>query len=271
MNDLAHNVARLRKKLGLTQEALAGKLNLSFQAVSKWENAQSSPDISLLPDLACALETDIDSLLGYLPEKKQITAYEQRYRTKEYYWGVEPQAMCYDILRLRPPTKPLHLLDVGCGEGKDAVFFAKNGYIVSAFDASSHGIEKANLLAQKHNVDVNFFTADLREFRLDHTFDIIYSSGVLHYLPPDIRNDVLRDYQTHTPKNGIHALNVFVDKPFIPLPPDEELSELTWKSGELFTCYANWCFHTCDERIFDCKSNGTPHRHCMDVLIAEKP
>ena len=109
MNDFAHNVARLRKKLGLTQEALAGKLHLSFQAVSKWENAQSSPDISLLPDLACALETDIDSLLGYLPKKKQITAYEQRYRTKEYYWGVEPQAMCYDILRLRPPTKPLHL------------------------------------------------------------------------------------------------------------------------------------------------------------------
>lgn len=148
MNDFAHNVARLRKKLGLTQEALAGKLNLSFQAVSKWENAQSSPDISLLPDLACALETDIDSLLGYLPKKKQIIAYEQRYRTKEYYWGVEPQAMCYDILRLRPPTKPLHLLDVGCGEGKDAVFFAKNGYIVSAFDASSHGIEKANLFVR---------------------------------------------------------------------------------------------------------------------------
>ena len=55
-----------------------------------------------------------------------------------------------------------------------------------------------------------FYTADLREFRLDHTFDIIYSSGVLHYLPPDIRNDVLRDYQTSPPKNGIHALNVFV-------------------------------------------------------------
>ena len=41
-----------------------------------------------------------------------------------------------------PPTRPLKVLDIGCGEGKDAVFFARNGYDVTAFDLSKEGIEK---------------------------------------------------------------------------------------------------------------------------------
>ena len=49
---LAENIARFRKSRGYTQEELAKRLSISSQAVSKWENAQSLPDISLLPALA---------------------------------------------------------------------------------------------------------------------------------------------------------------------------------------------------------------------------
>ena len=50
---------------GLTQEELADLVNVSFQAVSKWENGNSLPDISTLPLLANILNCSIDSLLGY--------------------------------------------------------------------------------------------------------------------------------------------------------------------------------------------------------------
>lgn len=49
---LARNISIYRKEKGLTQEELAKKLGLSFQAVSKWENAQSMPDLTLLPQLS---------------------------------------------------------------------------------------------------------------------------------------------------------------------------------------------------------------------------
>lgn len=62
---LARNIAIYRKEKGLTQEELAQILGLSFQAVSKWENAQSMPDIALLPKLSRTLEVSIDKLLGY--------------------------------------------------------------------------------------------------------------------------------------------------------------------------------------------------------------
>ena len=57
------NLVKRRKALGLTQEQLAARLNVSPQAVSKWENS-SYPDGELLPRLAKELDTSLDSLFG---------------------------------------------------------------------------------------------------------------------------------------------------------------------------------------------------------------
>lgn len=62
--NLNKNIAELRKAAGLTQEALANKLGLSYQAVSKWENCQSCPDVLLLPRLAEIFGVSIDALFG---------------------------------------------------------------------------------------------------------------------------------------------------------------------------------------------------------------
>ena len=62
---LGQNIARLRKAKKLTQEDLARRLNLSFQAVSKWENCLSMPDVSVLSELAYLLDTDVNALVGY--------------------------------------------------------------------------------------------------------------------------------------------------------------------------------------------------------------
>lgn len=61
---LAANIQKYRKKQGLTQEELAEKLGVTFQAVSKWENAKSAPDITLLPDIADLFECSIDGLFS---------------------------------------------------------------------------------------------------------------------------------------------------------------------------------------------------------------
>ena len=52
-----------RKALGMTQQQLADKLNVSFQAVSKWENGTTYPNIEILRDLAIVLEVSVDEIL----------------------------------------------------------------------------------------------------------------------------------------------------------------------------------------------------------------
>ena len=264
-------ISEKRRSLGLTQQNIADSLSISFQAVITWESGTSYPDIELLPKLAAILDTTIDGLLGY--PVRAATVYEERYKSEEYYWGLKPNDMCYDIMRLRPPTKPYRVLDIGCGEGKDAVFLAKNGYIVTAFDAAQSGLDKARTLAEKSGVNIDLFRADIREYRPNEEYDIIFSSGVFCYLPVELRMDFTDSLKAHTVVGGINAVNVFVEKPCRKQPPDREKSESFnkgWLSGELYTYYADWNFHRSDEFIFDCNSSGMPHQHCMDVLIAEK-
>ena len=61
---LGRRIARLRLAKTATQERLAKELNVSPQAVSKWENDINYPDISLLPDLARFLGVSVDELLS---------------------------------------------------------------------------------------------------------------------------------------------------------------------------------------------------------------
>lgn len=271
MNDtFSKNLSRIRKERKLTQEKLAEALGISFQAVSKWETAQTYPDIELLPHLARHLATDIDSLLGYTPIMRSFTDYEEKYKSAGFYWGIAPNQMCFDVMRLKPPTKPLRLLDICCGEGKDAVFFANNGYIVSAFDIAETGLDKGKRLAELNGVEVSFFLANVIDFIPDNEFDIIYTSGGLLYFSPDKRREMIDAYKKKTAPGGLNALNTFVEKPFLCRAPDSEDTEHYWTSGELFSYYHDWHFHTCTEIIFDYESGGVPHKHCMDILIAEK-
>lgn len=61
---LGKRIIAHRKRLGLTQDALAERLGVTAQAVSKWENDQSCPDIGMLPRLAAIFGTTTDELLG---------------------------------------------------------------------------------------------------------------------------------------------------------------------------------------------------------------
>ena len=270
-NYIGNFIAQKRKELGYTQLNLAQQLNISFQAISKWENGTSTPDLSLLPRLAHILGTSVDALVGYNSLPK--TQYEEKYKSENYYWGIIPSRLCYEIMKLRPPIKPYRVLDIGCGEGKNAVFLAKNGYEVSAFDIAETGLEKARRLAEYNHVNVDFFKADINEFAPLDQFDIIFSSGVFHYIPLHLRKNFIGQLKKHTSLHGINVINVFVKKPFIEDAPDlEDIEQQTtpWYSGELMKYYHDWLFHKNEEIFFDCNSGGSPHKHCMDVLIAEK-
>ncbi len=96
--------------------------------------------------------------------------------------------MSFKILELLPPLeKPLTVLEIGCGEGGTAVFLAKNGYQVTAFDLAETGVQKTKENADKHQVAMEVFRADVNEYLPTDHFDIIFSSGTIQYLLPEKR------------------------------------------------------------------------------------
>lgn len=69
MQTIGDNIKNLRVKTGLSQSELAEKLYITSQAISKWENNTSQPDINLLPDISSIFGVNIDDLFSYSDEK----------------------------------------------------------------------------------------------------------------------------------------------------------------------------------------------------------
>lgn len=268
---LAKRIYESRKKMGVTQEVLADKLGITPQSISRWENGQSRPDVDMLPKLAAIFGTTIDALFGYHAENLKITLYEENYKKVGNFWGGKIRRLAREILGLMPTDQPRTILEIGCGTGEAATFFARNGYIVSAFDVSEEAVKKADALAKSVGVDVNFFRADLLTYKIETKFDIIYSSGVTQYVPRAERKRFFEMIQANTAVGGLNAINAIVDKSFVANDSDLLEGGSLYDSAELFSYYGrNWKFEMMDELFFDRNVSGVNHQHCLDIMIARK-
>ncbi len=76
--ELASRLVSLRKTRGYSQESLASALNISRQAISKWERGETSPDTDNLIALALLYGISLDELVGFsLPQSEENEVYEE--------------------------------------------------------------------------------------------------------------------------------------------------------------------------------------------------
>jgi len=104
---LGKRIAMLRRQKGLKQEDLANTLGVSSQAVSKWENDQTCPDISLLPKLAELLGVSVDELLSgkknELAETVKVLPPEERKDIKDMMLRIVVDSADGDRVRVNLP------------------------------------------------------------------------------------------------------------------------------------------------------------------------
>ena len=106
-NTFRKNLAKRRKELGMTQEQLAARINVSPQAISKWENT-GYPDPETLPQLAKALNISLDSLFGVentgeIPDIKQIVCNAVRAATPQTRSQIVME-VCYALISAYDPN-----------------------------------------------------------------------------------------------------------------------------------------------------------------------
>lgn len=84
------------------------------------------------------------------------------------------------------------VLDLGCGQGRDALMFARAGHRVVGGDLSSVGIGQMREVAAAESLDVQGVVADVCTYRPAERFDIVVLDRVLHMLEADARTSVLQ-------------------------------------------------------------------------------
>lgn len=100
--------------------------------------------------------------------------------------GTDP-ALDEEVARLTPGRA----LDLGTGDGRNAVWLARRGWQVTAVDFSSVGLERARTLAEAQGVTITWTCADLLEWRPPaRAFDLVVLFFI--HLPPDERREVHR-------------------------------------------------------------------------------
>lgn len=135
--------------------------------------------------------------------------WDKRYETEAYIFGKEPVEFLRDHIDILPGGKAL---DIAMGEGRNAVFLAKNGFDVDGCDISETAIKKTHELAKENSVSINAFVADLETYELPkNTYDVI---ACFYYLQRDLIPQIKQAlkpggmiiYETYTIENWERGL-----------------------------------------------------------------
>lgn len=142
--------------------------------------------------------------------KKYYEAYDERYKkvhkeTGLAWAGNEPTKVLKLWLEKHLTNKNSKILEVGCGEGQNAIFLMENGFNVLASDVSEEAINWCKSAAASKNINENnFFVLDILENNHKEKYDCIYSISTVHMLVLDEdRNKFFKFIYNHLNDGGV--------------------------------------------------------------------
>ena len=190
---------------------------------------------------------------------------------RRYIWGTEPSSFAREASRLLPAGA--HVLDLGCGEGRDSVYFAGRGLDVTGLEVSLAGLRKAERLsrdaARAHpGLRLRWVHGAMERLPVDGPFDLVYSCGSIHYVPRPARARLFARLRALTRPGGYHVHIVFTDRA-VYVEKGEVIDYFV--PGELSGFYADWVILRYEEASIPCAQDGTPHRHSVEQLVARAP
>lgn len=178
------------------------------------------------------------------------------------------------LLRLIASRPAGRVLDLGAGEGADAIRLARLGYEVDAVDISSAGTEKIEKFASMEGVahKVRVHKMDVRDYSAADDYDIVISNGLLHYI--EDKEPVVQLMQNATRADGLNVVSLwstYTPPPachdIVPVYPDDEYGVVT-------KLYAGWPLEFLyfeRDKPESAHSDLPPHRHSHIKLIARRP
>lgn len=203
-------------------------------------------------------------------DKKIIPFWEETYQKDDLMtFSVEPNKTLKEFEHLL--HKQSDVLEVGCGEGQNVLYLAKQGYEnIDAFDLSESGIAKLKRLCKLNGVKINAFVHDLTTYRFDKGYDLIMSFATLCFVEKNDWKQFILKAKDNTNIGGIHIMHIFTDE----VPASADIAPFAVglaHDGEIMELYQDWEVLQFQSYVFEDEHPNVPkHMHSVNKIVARK-
>lgn len=186
-------------------------------------------------------------------------------------FGSEPSLLIKKYAGKFPRSKPI--LDLGSGDGRNALFLVNAGHNVTCVDISAEALNALNKKAKELGVGGRIITVhkDAKDFKFERFYEGVVCFTLLHFLKDSDARRLLSDIQKRTNPGGINIIADFVGDG--PLKSDKDY--FFWlKEGELKTFYDGWDILFYNEELGPTKAKDKFGKNFMQriaKLVAIKP
>ncbi len=164
------------------------------------------------------------------------------------------------------------ILDLGSGEGNDALYLAKKGFNVTAVDFSTESIQKTKQLAEENNLNIKTANSKIKSFLEYHNyFDIIICINSLQFIDQKEIKETIDLIKSRTQQKGFNVISSLVAQNESTKRKAKWNEMYLFDEGELKKLYHDWNIIFYEEKLGGWESHGgTPHKRYIVNLIAQK-
>ena len=142
-----------------------------------------------------------------------------------------------EVLEVMESLSPGKALDLGCGQGRNALFLAQHGFEVTAVDQNELALEILQSIVEQEDLEMTVGLYDINSANLKQSYDLIVSTVVLMFLQADRIPAIIRNMQDQTNPGGYNLIVCAMDTEDYPC---QVPFSFTFKEGELADYYKDW-------------------------------
>lgn len=163
------------------------------------------------------------------------------------------------------------VLDMGCGQGRNALYLGLKGFDVTAVDNNPHAVQNVEELARIEELNVRAFEYDLNAANIQENFDYMVATVVFMFLMPRYVPDVIANMKEHTNPGGYNLIVSAMDTEDFPCPMPFPFK---FGEGELREYYKDWELVEYKEELGSMHAKdefGNPIQFKFVTMLAKKP
>ena len=144
------------------------------------------------------------------------TKWNERFRSENFALGSNPSPYLLENIEFIKSLVPgKKALDIACGEGRNSIFLAKEGFDVTGLDISEVGLDKAVHWMKQERLLIDFHMEDMEAYEFSETFDLIINFNFL------LRHLIPKSVAALNP-GGVIVFDTILDSPYVPSPHKKE-------------------------------------------------